>query len=234
MNDVVVLVHSPLVGPLTWAPVSRELRRRGISTVLPILADHGHGDAPYWVQHVEAVARRLETLPPDGGVILVGHSGAGPLLPSIGAFSPHPVEGYIFVDAGLPHPGRSPLEEIEAGMPEFGSELRHDLETGGSFPRWTDEDLRDLIPGAILRQGVLSELQPRDLTFFEEPLPQVDSWPDAPCGYIRLSEGYDQAAQEARRRGWLYREFNSGHFHMLVDAAGVAEAILQLAPSVAP
>jgi hypothetical protein len=54
-----------------------------------------------------------------------------------------------------------------------------------------------------------------NLAFFEEPLPQVESWPDAPCGYIRLSEGYDQTAQEARRRGWSYREFDAGHFHML-------------------
>lgn len=34
-------------------------------------------------------------------VVLVGHSGAGALLPAIGAFSPRPVAGYLFVDAGL-------------------------------------------------------------------------------------------------------------------------------------
>jgi pimeloyl-ACP methyl ester carboxylesterase len=233
-QPVIVLVHSPLVGPLTWAPVSRELRRHGVGTLLPVLDDHGNDAMPFWVQHATAVAQRLEMLPPDGGVILVGHSGAGPLLPAIGAFSPHPVAGYLFVDAGLPHPGRSPLDEIEAGMPEFGRELRHELEAGGPFPQWADEDLRDLIPDAVLRQGVLAELQPRNLTFFEEPLPHVDGWPDVPCAYIRLSEGYDRAAQEAQRRGWSYREFEAGHFHMLVDAPGVAGAILQVAPLVAP
>jgi hypothetical protein len=38
--------------------------------------------------------------------ILVGHSGAGPLLAAMGE-SLGCVEGYVFVDAGLPHPGRS-------------------------------------------------------------------------------------------------------------------------------
>ncbi len=109
MQSVVVLLHSPLVGPLTWAPVTRELRQRGIGTVLPVLTDQDSSDLPYWVQHAAAVARRLEPMPLDSGLILVGHSGAGPLLPAIGAFSPHPVAGYIFVDAGLPHPGQSRL-----------------------------------------------------------------------------------------------------------------------------
>lgn len=232
MQPVVVLVHSPLVGPVTWAPVSRQLRQRGIETILPVLADQGSSDMPYWVQHTTAVARRLEPLPPDGGLILVGHSGAGPLLPAIGTFSPHPVAGYIFVDAGLPHPGRSRLEEIEAGIPEFGAALRKDLEAGGSFPLWTDEDLRALIPNAGLRQGMLAELNPRGLDFFEEPLPHVEDWPNAPCAYVRLSQGYDQPAQEAQQRGWPHREFDAGHFHMLVDAPAVAEAILHLTSSI--
>lgn len=233
MRPVVVLVHSPLVGPVTWAPVSRELRQRGIATVLPRLTDHDGSEVPYWVRHAAAVARRLEQQPPDAGLILVGHSGGGPLLPAIGAFSPHPVAGYIFVDAGLPHPGRSHLEEIEAGAPDFGRDLRTDLEAGGSFPQWTDEDLRELIPNTGLRQGVLAELHPRRLDFFEEPLPHVEDWPNAPCAYVRLSQGYDQPARQAQQGGWPYREFDAGHFHMLVDPVAVAGAILHLTSSMA-
>ncbi|MBV9278957.1 MAG: alpha/beta hydrolase [Chloroflexi bacterium] len=231
MHSIVVLVHSPLVGPLTWTAVSRRLRRRGIRTVLPVLTDRDGGAVPYWVQHASAVARRLEPMPPDDRLLLVGHSGAGPLLPAIGAFSPHPVAGYIFVDAGLPHPGRSPLEEIEAGIPELGAALRADLEAGGAFPRWTDDDLRDLIPDTGLRRAMLAELHPRTLGFFEERHPHFESWPDAPCGYVRLSAAYDGPAREAQRAGWPYREFDAGHFHLLVDAPVVAEAILQLAAS---
>ncbi|MGH3924022.1 MAG: hypothetical protein ACRDTT_14325, partial [Pseudonocardiaceae bacterium] len=37
--------------------------------------------------------------------VLVGHSGAGPLLPAIAAATP--TVGVIYVDAGLPQPGAS-------------------------------------------------------------------------------------------------------------------------------
>jgi len=232
MQPVVVLLHSPLVGPLTWAPVSRELRQRGIVTVLPALTDQNSSDMPYWVQHAAAVARRLEPMPSGGDLILVGHSGAGPLLPTIGAFSPHPVAGYIFVDAGLPHPGQTRLQDLEAGDPDFGTDVRKDLEAGGSFPQWTDEDLREVIPNAGLRQGMLAELHPRNLAYFEEELPHVENWPSTPCAYVRFSSAYDYPAQQARERRWPYREFDAGHFHMLVDAAAVTEAILQLMSSI--
>ncbi len=171
-------------------------------------------------------------MPPDSGLIVVGHSGAGPLLPAIGAFSPHPIAGYIFVDAGLPHPGQSRLKDLEAGDPDFGTELRKDLEAGGSFPQWTDEDLREIIPNTGLRQGVLAELHPRNLAFFEEEFPHVENWPNVPCAYVRLSEAYDGPVQQARERSWPYRKFDAGHFHMLVDAAAVTDAILQLAASI--
>jgi pimeloyl-ACP methyl ester carboxylesterase len=227
-RPVVVLIHSPLVGPLTWAPVSSVLRGRGVVTVLPVLADDGRRGAPYWLQHAQAVARRLEQLPLEGGVLLVGHSGAGPLLPAIGACSPHPVVGYLFVDARLPHPGQSALQEIEAGGGDFAAALRRNLDAGGAFPDWTDDDLHELIPNSVLRAGLMAEMCPRRLDFFAEPHPEVERWPDAPCAYLRLSVGYDQAAQEARRRGWPYHEFDAGHFHMLADPPAVADAILDL------
>lgn len=230
MKPAFVLVHSPLVGPLTWAPVSRELRQRGIETVLPVLTGE-EGEMPYWAQHASAVGATLAPLAPDRRLILVGHSGAGPLLPVMATFSPHPMSGYIFVDASLPHPGWSSLQDLEADMPDFAADLRQELEAGGSFPRWTDDDLRPVIPDEGLRRGVLAELQPRGLASFREPLPSFAGWPDAPCAYLRLSEGYDRAAEQARSKGWAYREFDAGHFHMLVDPAAVAGTLLHLASS---
>ncbi len=215
MQPVVVLLHSALVGPLTWAPVSRELRQRSIDTVLPVLMDQGSSDVPYWVQHAAAVARRLE-----------------PLLPAIGAFSSHPIAGYIFVDVSLPHPGQSRLQDLEAGDPDFGTDVRNDLEAGGSFPQWTDEDLREIIPDEGLRRGILAELHPRNLAFFKVPLPHCENWPDAPCAYVRFSEAYDQPAEQARERSWPYRGFDAGNFHMLVDAVAVTEAMFQLMASI--
>lgn len=61
-----------------------------------------------------------------------------------------------------------------------------------------------------------------------EPIPVFFGWPDAPCGYLRLSSGYDTPAARARHEGWPLRSFDADHFHMLVDAPAVTEALLGL------
>ena len=226
-----VLIHSPLVGPLTWTLVSRELLSRGMSTVVPTLDDVDGRATPYWKQHAEAVARQLKRTAADQPLVLVGHSGAGPLLPTIRALLPHRVAAYVFVDAGLPHGGLSRLEEMEANAPEFASELRRHLEAGRCFPEWTDQDLRDILPDDNLRRKLLAELRPRPLEFFEEPIPVFAVWPDAPCEYLKLSAAYDGLAEQARRSGWAYRAFDAGHFHMLVAPGAVTEALLDLVRS---
>ena len=228
MEAVVILIPSPLNGPLVWAPVSRALRARGIQTLVASLEDDPDDSAPYWVQHAASVARKLAHLPPAQRVILAGHSGTGPLLPAIGAFSPHPVGGYLFVDAGLPIPGESRLQEIERIFPEVEAELRHRLEAGGRSPEWTDEQLREILPDEGLRRGILAELRPRGQAFFTQPFPSFGAWPDAPCGYIRFSAAYDELAAQARVQGWSYREFQAGHFHMAVDPDAVAAALADL------
>jgi pimeloyl-ACP methyl ester carboxylesterase len=228
VEAVVVLIPSPLNGPLVWAPVSRALRARGIQTLVANLEDDRGDSAPFWAQHAASVARKLAHLGPEQRVILAGHSGAGPLLPAISAFSPHPVDGYLFVDAGLPIPGQSHLQELETTLPEFGAELRRRLEAGRQFPEWTDEEVREILPDEGLRHGILAQLHPRGKAFFTQPFPSFENWPDAPCGYIRFSAAYDEPAAQARAQGWAYREFQAGHFHMVVDPEAVAAALADL------
>jgi pimeloyl-ACP methyl ester carboxylesterase len=84
----------------------------GISTVVPDLADDGR--PPCWSQHRAAVVGALARVPLDRPVVLVGHSGAGPLLPAIAGGLRQRVAGYVFVDAGLPADGRSRLEMMES------------------------------------------------------------------------------------------------------------------------
>jgi pimeloyl-ACP methyl ester carboxylesterase len=141
---VVVLLHSPLVGPATWAPVAEELDRMGITRVVPDLADDGR--PPYWSQHRAAVVGALARVPLDRPVVLVGHSGAGPLLPAIAGGFRQRVAGYVFVDAGLPADGRSRLEMMQSEGADLAQELSRHLAAGGRFPDWTDADLAALVP----------------------------------------------------------------------------------------
>jgi pimeloyl-ACP methyl ester carboxylesterase len=230
MDALFALVPSPLVGPGCWTPVADELRRRGIGSAIPVLEDDGTGAAgPYWRQHADAVRRTLAAIAVEQPLIFIGHSGAGPLLPILRQSAPHRVLGYLFVDAGLPHPGKSRLDEIKMSGPEFAEKFERDLLAGGRFPNWTDDDLREIIPDDQARAELLAELRPRLLAFFTETLPDVPGWPDAPCGYVLFSEAYTATAEQARSAGWPVRAFDAGHFHMLVNPGAVAAALAEMA-----
>ena len=64
--------------------------------------------------------------------ILIGHSGAGPLLAAAGAILGQ-VRGYIFVDAGLPAPGQSWMETIP---PALAVQVREMADAQGWLPPW--------------------------------------------------------------------------------------------------
>ncbi len=228
LTDVFVLVHSPLVGPLTWSLVVQELRQREIDIVVPALYDAESSDVPYWQQHAASVKQAVASLPQDRALVLVGHSGAGPLLPAIGQSCGYRVGAYIFVDAGLPLDGKSRLDDIEADDPEFAAQFRRHLTAGDRFPDWSAEDLRAVIPDDRLRQRMVAELRPRPLAFFQEPIPGFAHGLDAPCAYLQFSAPYERAARHARQAGWPHREIEAGHFHMLVDPAAVTNAFLDL------
>src|SRR6266567_956088 len=114
MDALVVLIHSPLVGPFTWSLVAQSLQSAGFEVLVPALTDRRATPPPYWQQHSASVQRALASIAEDRPLVLVGHSGAGSLLPAIAHATNHPVKAYLFVDAGLPHPGQSHLDEMEA------------------------------------------------------------------------------------------------------------------------
>lgn len=225
---VFILVHSPLVGPLTWSLVADELRVRGHEVIVPTLTSSSLADTPYWQQHVGSAVKALDAVPADRALILVGHSGAGPLLPEIRRSVPHPVAAFVFADASIPQDGASYLDLIALESPEMAQEFRDLLASGGLYPTWSDDDLRELIPNEALRRQMLAELQPQPLQYFEEPLPVFAGWPDAPCLYLRWSPPYLAAAAQARQAGWTVHEVEAGHFHMLAEPAAVANSLLDL------
>jgi pimeloyl-ACP methyl ester carboxylesterase len=224
-----VLAHSPLAGPETWGPLPDELRRRGHRVVVVEVRDD---DAPpYASRYVARAALQVRDACGDARTVLVGHSGAGYLLPLLGAArrsARAPVAAYVFLDAGLP-PSRptSRLDLLHAEDRELAGGLGPHLAAGGTFPDWTDDDLRDLVPDDGLRAALVAGLRPRGADFFAEPLPVAPDWPDAPCGFLRLSPAYDSPAKLAGLRGWPRvlgpDDRAGGHFAMLVDPSSVAD-----------
>jgi hypothetical protein len=230
-----VLLHSPLVGVESWGTLPAALRRGGVAA----LAARVDGDArpPYAGRYVAAAGARVlaAASEPAGPLVLAGHSGAGPLLPAVGAAlraGGRPAGGYLFCDAGLPveqGPPVTRLDLLAREDPAMAAGFRAELEAGGRFPGWSDRDLAPLVPDAPARAALLGCLRPRGLDFFTEPLPgPPPRWPDGPCGYLHLSAAYDHWLERAEALGWPVARLPAGHFHALVDPDGLAAAMLAL------
>ena len=227
-----VLVHSPVVGPITWSLVANELRRRHIDALTPSLLSDGPSAPPYWQHYARAVARAVEALPADRSLVLVGHSWAGLLLPAMRPGADHPVAAYLFVDAVVPErDGNSRLDLFNT--PEEAEAIRQ-AASGGFTPNiWQNEAVLGTvgIEDAALRQRFVAEVPSVPLALWEEPAPLFAGWPDAPCGYMAFSESkprYQRSIGRARTEGWAYAELEGAHLHMLVDPPAVADALVDL------
>ncbi|OZM79854.1 alpha/beta hydrolase [Pseudonocardia sp. MH-G8] len=222
-----VLVHSPLVGPSTWQAVASEFRSRGRTVCVPSLVGAVDDGPPFY----QGFAERVHACMPverAGGVVLAVHSGAGPLVPSVLQAAPVEIGAVVFVDATLPHPGRAWFDSVPT---EMAGELRS-LASGGILPPWQEwfepAVLRELLPDAGSRAAFVAEVPRLPVDYFAEVAPNVPRWEGTRAGYLRLSEPYEGAAEEAARRGWPVRRYRGRHLSPVVEPAEVADAIDEL------
>jgi hypothetical protein len=222
-----VLVHSPIVGPATWLPVADALRADGRRVVVPSLLDVARSAPPRWQAVVSAIERGL----PDvlaKQVILVAHSGAGPLLPVVGAHLDATVVAYVFVDAGLP-----PLEGTTTAASESFLAVLESLAEKGNLPPWSTwwgpGAMEKLVPDATLRAALEAELPRMPLSYFTESIPVPSGWADTPSAYLHFSAPYRADAATAAAHGWPVHHIEGQHLHLVVDPQAVAEAVVALA-----
>ncbi len=214
-------MHSPLVGPATWAGVAPLLTGRGydvrVANLIGTLAD----GPPYSPRQVEAIARCAAGRP----AILVGHSGAGALLAPAGLAADH-VIGYVFLDAGLPIPGRSQMSTMP---PDLASQIHEMAGQDGWLPPWSqwwgDDALAELIADADARRRFAAECPKLPLAMFTEIHQEGRGLPSA---YIRLSEAYADPAAQAAANNWPVIELASHHLAPLTNPVTVAEAIITM------
>ena len=223
-----MLVHSLLLGPLTWAPVAARLRASGVATVVPSLVDVADvRDPPFWPRVAALVDDAVSHLAREQPIVLVAHSNAGLMVPIAVRAVRRPVAGCLFVDASLPsRSGPTP-----AASPERLSYLRT-MVTDGRLPRWTtwwdEDDVEALFPDPRTRSEVSAE-QPRlPLSYYEQLIPVPAGWDDRPCGYLLFGPPYDRMARQARKRGWDVDEVPGRHLHQLVDPDAVAARIIAM------
>ena len=213
----VVLVHSPFTTSGVWGDLAAHLCERGCTVTVTEVHDVEPPCASRFVAHV---AQQLQLAAPDEHVVLVGHGAAGPLLPQIGFARQavgRPVSGYVFVDALLPRTMRpaSLMDLITSPDDRQADGLTQRIAEDGMFP----------IPDPDVRAALLADLRPRGLDFFTETLPSPIDWPDAPCGFVQLSDTFATEARTAAQRGWTVTSVEAHHFWAMSDPDGLARAL---------
>ena len=222
---MLVLIHSPLVGPLTWGSCSAALESMDRSALVPSLARVTDAEPPWIPKLAGRVVEELRAVPPKSDVALVVHSGAGALVPAIHAVAGPRVTAAVFVDAVIPRPGRS---WFDTAPPTLSRRLR-ELSQDGVLPPWdqwfTPDAIPSHLPDEALRSRFLAELPRLPLAYFEEAAPEAAGWDAIRCGYLQLSEAYEEATREAAARGWLTHHEPSDHLAMVTQPEAIATAL---------
>lgn len=223
MPSSLTLVHSPLVGPGTWEAFAASACDRGLDVAIPDLRSALSDGPPFGARQVELVATSVG----QRRTVLVGHSGAGPLLAAAGDACGG-VDGYLFVDAGLPTPGKSWFETVPA---ELAVQVRS-MARGGWLPPWSEwwgpEEMATLLPDPQVRERFAAECPRLPVAMFEEPLPPSPGWASRPGGYLRLSDAYDEPAQQAEALGWPVIELDGHHLSVVTEPELVLESVFDL------
>lgn len=239
MTGTVVLLPSPLLGPVAWEPVREVLQATGRHVVV--------ADVPGRPRGAEDVLAGFgPAIPPTGDVVLVPHSNAGLYAPALagqvraGQVRPgraHTRQGHgpgaravatVYVDAALPSSTPStPL--APAGLLDHLADLADD---DGWLPPWTawwdEADVDRLFPSTVWRRRV-EAAQPRlPLAYFGSRVAVPADWATRPSAYLSFGDTYQAELTEARRLGWPVEVLDGGHLHMLHDPEAVTGAVLGL------
>jgi pimeloyl-ACP methyl ester carboxylesterase len=221
---LIVLLHSPIVGPMTWRRVETLLVAAGHRVAVPDLTAAVTGPPPYQPAIVSAVAAAVADA--RTSLILAGHSGAGPLLPGIATALPDRVDALLYVDSVLPYPGRSWMDTAPTALAEHLTSLEHD----GLLPPWDrwfpPKAIERILPDPATRAAFVGELPRLPLAYFTEATP-AETWTGS-AGYLLLSEAYRDDATAARSAGLPVVELVGHHLAMLTAPDRVAAALSSL------
>lgn len=224
-EPTIVLVHSPLVGPGTWAGVAETLRARGRDVTVPSLTGVADAPEPQWEHVVERARHAAQEA--RGPVVLAGHSGAGLLLPTIA--DGLDVAARLYVDASLPP---WDAESILLAPPRFAEQLGNMAKDGRLPPWWRwfpRKATKALVPDKERRTALFDEMPALPHAYFSGEVPVPAGWAERPSAYLRFTAAYDARAQDAAERGWPVGRLDGvEHLAMVTHPDAVANALLDL------
>lgn len=227
MGAKLVLLHSPLVGPGTWRLLAPLLQTRGFQVGIADFTAAMAGTAPYYPRLVET-ARSL--LAPDTTNFLIVHSGAGSLVPAVAAAGG--VAGAVFVDALLPHPGRSWFETVPQALESRLERLSRDGLVPPWHRWWPEGSIRSLFADDASYARFVSELMEIPLAYLREPAPSDELAADFAAAYLQLGPGNAAEASVAEQRTWPVQRLSLHHLAVLTHPGDVVRGIEPLIRSI--
>jgi hypothetical protein len=221
MSPTLLFVHSPVVGPTTWLATADVLRGNGFRCLVADLTGIATSGPPYYPKLATAAAEAVD----DDPVVLIGHSAAGPLLPVIADAVGGRTVAAVFVDAFLPHPGRSWFDVAPVPL----REQLLDIADAGRLPPWNEwfpaNAIEELVPQPNVRRQFIAEIPRLPLAYFLERAPVTPSWDTLQFAYMRFSPAYDRTADDAERLGWWVIRRDWDHLRMLTAPDAVADLV---------
>ncbi|HEX9766137.1 MAG TPA: alpha/beta fold hydrolase [Nitriliruptorales bacterium] len=224
MANSVLLVHSPLVGPSTWAPSAELLRSHGLDVQVPDLTTVAHTSGPMWQAFVEAAAEDAGKL--SGDLAVVGHSGAGVFLPAIAEAVDDRAASLIFVDAVIPP--ASGVHDTPANIKALLDGQTVDGRLRPWLAWWDDQVVTGLIPDVDERSMLLAEMPSLPRSFYDESVPVPAGWMNRACAYLRLSDAYAAEYARAAEHDWRRLAIDADHLAIRTRPAEVVAAIESL------
>ena len=217
----VLMIHSPLVGPLTLGPLGAELCELGFEVVLPDLREGLMGPRPQWRAILDLAIAAAESVD-----VIVAHSGAGVLMPLLAEqLSPDVV---AFVDAVVP--GDALTYQASEPFLEFVDSLSHD---GPLLPPWHewwgDDAMARLIPDGDLRRRIAADTPRMPRSFYDDPVPLPTGWMTRHgCCFLQLSPAYDDDRVRAETYEWPTARMTGQHLDVAVKPVAVGERLMNL------
>lgn len=222
-----LLVHSPLVGPSSWRPLDETARDRGYGVLRPDLTSVAVAPPPQW-QHMVSVA--VEATPGHSDVVVVGHSGAGAILPAIAERVGDQLRAVVFVDAVVP-----PSTGAHMTSPPVLDLLDSKTVDGrlAVWLAWWPSDVVDeLVPDPRDQIELRADMPRLPRAFFDDAIPVPPGWSSGPCAYLRLSAAYDSEYAEAAKMGWARSAIAGTHLSIFAEPARVLDEIEALLASI--
>jgi hypothetical protein len=217
----VLMIHSPLVGPLTLTPLAADLRHRGFEVVVPDLRSALTEPRPQWEAIVNLICSTADSID-----VLVAHSGAGVLMPLIAErLNPRVT---AFVDAVVP--GDGPWYQASSAFVDFLASLQQDGPLLPPWHQWWGADaMSKLIPDEEARKQIAADTPRVPRSFYDDPVPLPSGWKTrSGCCFLQLSPAYDDDRARAEGYGWPLARMDGRHLDVAVKPAAVGAVLTDL------